>query len=128
MKIEILTENAPQPIGPYSQAILAGDFLFVSGQIAIDPLTGQFEEGDVRNQTKRVLENLNNILREASLSFSDIVKITIYLKEIKDFPIVNEVYEIYVSKPFPARATVEVSNLPKGALIEIDAIAYKKTG
>lgn len=128
MKTEILTKNAPQPIGPYSQAILAGDFLFVSGQIAIDPVTGQFEDGDVKSQAKRVLENLNNILREASLSLSDVVKVTIYLKEIKDFPVVNEVYEMYVSKPFPARATVEVSNLPKDALIEIDAIAYKKAG
>jgi len=125
MKKEVLTNNAPQPIGPYSQAIKAGDFLFVSGQIAINPKTGEFEERDIASQTKTVLENVKNILIEANFTFKDVVKTTIYLKRIVDFSIVNEIYKEYTEKPYPARATVEVSNLPKGALIEIDVIAYK---
>jgi len=125
MKKEVLTNNAPQPIGPYSQAIKAGDFLFVSGQIAINPKTGEFEERDIASQTKTVLENVKNILIEANFTFKDVVKTTIYLKRIEDFSIVNEIYKEYTEKPYPARATVEVSNLPKGALIEIDVIAYK---
>jgi len=125
MKKEVLTNNAPQPIGPYSQAIKAGDFLFVSGQIAINPKTGEFEEKDIASQTKTVLENVKNILIEANFTFKDVVKTTIYLKRIEDFSIVNEIYKEYTEKPYPARATVEVSNLPKGALIEIDVIAYK---
>lgn len=128
MKKEIFSKNAPKPIGPYSQAVLANGFLFISGQIAINPLNGVFEGGEIINETKIVLENIKHILNEASLSFSDVVKTTIYLKNIKDFTVVNEIYEKFVKKPFPARSTVEVSCLPKDALIEIDVIAYKKTG
>lgn len=128
MKKAITSKKAPLPIGPYSQAILAGDFLFISGQIAIDPETGNLVSNDIKGQTTIVLENIKNILEAGGLSFEDVVKTTIYLKDIKDFPQVNEIYERYVTKPFPARATVEVSSLPKGALVEIDAIAYKKSG
>lgn len=125
MKDEIFTTYAPKPIGPYSQAIKAGNFLFVSGQIAINPVTGLFETGDISTQTTMVLENVKKILQEASFSFDDVVKTTIYLKRIEDFPKVNVIYAEYVKKPYPARSTVEVSSLPKGALIEVDVIAYK---
>ncbi len=126
MRKEILSSKAPEPIGPYSQAIMAGDFLFISGQIAIDTETGEFINGEVETQAKIVLQNIDNILKEAGLTFNNVVKTTIYLKSIKDFPAVNAVYETFVTRPFPARSTVEVSSLPKGALIEIDAIAHVK--
>lgn len=125
MKQEIFTERAPKPIGPYSQAIKVGDFLFISGQIAIDPATGLFEAGDISIQTTMVLENIKKILQEASFTFDDVIKTTIYLRQMEDFPTVNSIYEGYVKKPYPARSTVGVSNLPKGALVEIDVIAYK---
>lgn len=122
----ILAKNAPKPIGPYSQAILVNNFLFVSGQISINPETGVLDGDDIIAQTHRVLKNIDEILKEAAFSFSDVVKTTIYLSNIKDFPEVNSVYENYVKKPYPARTTVEVSNLPKDALIEIDVVAFKK--
>lgn len=125
MKQEIFTDRAPMPIGPYSQAIKVGDFLFISGQIAIDPATGLFEAGDISIQTTMVLENIKKILQEASFTFDDVIKTTIYLKNMEDFPTVNNIYAEYVKKPYPARSTVEASNLPKGALVEIDVIAYK---
>ncbi len=125
MKQEIFTDRAPKPIGPYSQAIKVGDFLFISGQIAIDPVSGLFEAGDISIQTTMVIENIKKILQEASFTFDDVIKTTIYLKNMEDFPTVNNIYAEYVKKPYPARSTVEVSNLPKGALVEIDVIAYK---
>ncbi len=120
----ISTKEAPQAIGPYSQAIQAGEFLFVSGQIAIDPASGSLESGDIRSQTRRVLENINAILSAAGSSLEAVVKTTIFLKSMTDFSAVNEIYGGYFQENRPARATVEVSSLPKGAAVEIDAIAY----
>ena len=122
----IYTEKAPKPIGAYSQAIKYNGFVFVSGQIAIDPRTNQFVNGSVEEQTKIVMENIKAILEEAGLDLSCVIKTTIYLKNIKDFPKVNEVYSRYFKEHKPARATVEVSNLPKDALVEIEVIAGEK--
>lgn len=119
----IQTDKAPKAIGPYSQAIRYENLIFISGQIAIDPQTNQFVEGDIRQQTIRVLENIKGIVEEAGLSLNHIIKTTIYLKNIEDFPVVNEIYGSYFTHHKPARATVEVSRLPKDALIEIEAIA-----
>jgi 2-iminobutanoate/2-iminopropanoate deaminase len=120
----ISTTTAPQAIGPYSQAIQAGEFLFVSGQIAIDPATGNVETGDIRSQTKRVLENIRAILAASGSSLESVVKTTIFLKSMADFASVNEVYGTYFVENRPARATVEVSSLPKGVAVEIDAVAF----
>ena len=119
----INTDKAPKAIGPYSQAVKYENFLFISGQIAIDPKTQEFISGTVEEQTKRVMENIKAILEEAGMSFDNVVKTTIYLKNINDFQKVNEIYSFYFKEHKPARATVEVSNLPKGALIEIEVIA-----
>jgi 2-iminobutanoate/2-iminopropanoate deaminase len=119
----IETEKAPKAIGPYSQAVKYENLLFVSGQIAIDPETQEFAGGSVEEQTKRVMENIRAILEEAGLTFNHVLKTTIYLKNINDFQKVNEVYGRYFKEHKPARATVEVSNLPKGALVEIEVIA-----
>lgn len=124
MKKEIKTDKAPAPIGPYSQGIEFGDFMFFSGQIGIDPETGKLKEG-IEEQTKQVLENIKNILESCDLSMQNIVKTTIFLKNIEDFPKVNEVYAGYFNQPFPARSTVAVKNLPKDALVEIEVIAHK---
>ncbi|HEY3382728.1 MAG TPA: RidA family protein [Vicinamibacterales bacterium] len=123
----ISTPAAPAAIGPYSQAIRAGDFLFVSGQIPLDPATGTLLEGDVRAQTQRVLENLGGILEAAGASFDQVVKTTVYLVDMGDFPAMNEVYGKYFASPAPARATVQVGRLPKDVRVEIDAVAYLKT-
>lgn len=120
----ISTKAAPQAIGPYSQAIRAGSFLFVSGQIAIDPATGAVEAGDVFSQTRRVMENVKAILAAAGTSLDAVVKSTIFLKSMADFSAMNEVYGSYFPSNPPARATVEVSGLPKAVAIEIDAVAY----
>jgi len=119
------TENAPEAIGPYSQAIQAGDFLFVSGQIPVDPETGEVVEG-IENQTKQVMENILAILKEAGTDFSQVVKFTIYLQSMDDFGTVNEIYGKYLIQPYPARATVEVGRLPKDVLVEMDCIAHLK--
>ena len=121
----IHTENAPAAIGPYSQAIEAGDFVFVSGQIPIDPSTGEVVEG-IEKQTNQVLKNLQAILTEAGTDFSQVVKFTIYLQSMEEFATVNEIYGNYLSEPYPARATVEVSRLPKDVLVEMDVVVYKK--
>lgn len=125
MSKEIHTNKAPAAIGPYSQAIEAGDFIFLSGAIPINPETGEVVEG-IKDQTVQVMENLKAVLAEANTDFSKVVKFTIYLDSIEDFAVVNEVYGSYLNKPYPARATVEVSRLPKGVAVEIDAIVYKK--
>lgn len=122
---EIHTENAPTAIGPYSQAIKAGDFIYVSGQIGVNPENGKVAKG-IKNQTHQVLQNIQAILAEANTDFSKVVKFTIYLASMDDFTTVNEIYGSYLNKPYPARATIEVSRLPKDVLIEIDAIAYDK--
>jgi len=119
----IKTDKAPEAIGPYSQAVKYENLLFVSGQIAIDPNTQKFVGGDAKEQTERVMKNIKAILEEAGLSFSHVIKTTIYLKNIQDFEAVNKVYEKYFTEHKPARATVEVSNLPKDALVEIEVIA-----
>lgn len=122
---EIHTENAPAAIGPYSQAIEAGDFIYVSGQIGVDPASGEVTEG-IENQTHQVLKNLQAILKEANTDFSKVVKFTIYLTSMEDFATVNDIYGSYLEKPYPARATVEVSRLPKDVLVEMDVVVYTK--
>ena len=121
----IHTNKAPQAIGPYSQAIDAGDFVFVSGQIPLDPETMAVVEGDITAQTKQVMNNLDAILKEAGLSFKNVVKFTIYITNMDDFGAINEAYAAYLEQPYPARATVEVSQLPKGVGVEMDVIAKK---
>lgn len=121
----IVTSNAPAAIGPYSQAIVTGDYVFVSGQLPVDPKTGSFPSDDIKDLTKQSMNNLGEILKEAGSSFDKIVKTTIYLKDLNDFTSVNEVYSSYFKNSFPARSCFEVSSLPKGAKIEIEAIAVK---
>lgn len=125
MPKEIHTDKAPAAIGPYSQAIEAGDFIYLSGAIPINPETSEIAEG-IKNQTVQVMENLKAILTEANTDFSKVVKFTIYLASMEDFAVVNEVYGGYLEKPYPARATIEVSRLPKDVAVEIDAVVYKK--
>jgi 2-iminobutanoate/2-iminopropanoate deaminase len=117
------TENAPAAIGPYSQAVVAGNFLFTAGQIAIDPATGQIVQGDVTAQTERVMRNLAAVLEKAGVSWADVVKTTVYLQDMADFPRVNEVYGRVIGDARPARSTVQVAGLPRGVLVEIDAVA-----
>ena len=121
----IFTDKAPKPIGPYSQAVLKGNILFVSGQIAINPVTNQLDTSVIENETKQVMENLNAILEEAKMNTGDITKTTIYLTDLKNFKTVNEVYGTYFKGNPPARETVQVAALPKGAKIEISVIAIK---
>lgn len=120
----ISTEKAPQAIGPYSQAIQVDKQLFISGQIALDPATGEVQLGDIESQTHRVMQNLKAILEAAGGSLDSIVKCTIYLKDLGNFAAVNEVYGSYFKTAPPARATVEVSGLPKDVDVEIDAVAF----
>lgn len=119
----IETSNAPRAIGPYSQAIRSGELLFISGQIPLDPTTGELITGGIELQTRRVLDNLGAILNSAGGSFADVVKTTIYLVDLSEFAAMNAIYASYFAAPAPARATVQVSALPKGARIEIEAVA-----
>lgn len=121
----IRTDKAPAPIGPYSQAILAGNELFCSGQIAIDPATGELTGNDAAAQAEQVLKNIGAILEAAQLSYADVVKTTIFLIDMNDFTSVNEVYAKYFDSTKPARSTVAVAALPKNARVEIEAIAKK---
>ena len=121
----IRTDKAPAPIGPYSQAILAGNELFCSGQIAIDPASGELRGSDAAAQTEQVLRNLGAVLEAAQMNYSNVVKTTIFLVDMNDFSAVNEVYAKYFDVAKPARSTVAVAALPKGARVEIDAIARK---
>lgn len=123
MKQVIATEKGPKAIGPYSQAIKAGGFVFLSGQVAFNPATGQLVEGDVAKQTARVLENLKAIAEAAGTSLDKAVKATVFLKDMNDFAAMNEVYAKYFSMEPPARATVEVARLPRDVRVEIDIIA-----
>ena len=123
MQKRVTTDRAPQPIGPYSQAVIAGGFLFTSGQIALDPKTNQLISGDVEAQTARVMDNLMAVLDQAALAASHVVKTTIYLASMDDFPRVNAVYGRYFENDPPARSTVEVSRLPLGVAVEIDLVA-----
>lgn len=123
MKQIIHSEKAPKAIGPYSQAIRANGFLFVSGQLPVVPETGEFSEGGVAAQAKQSLENIRAILAQAGASLDDVVKTTVFIKDMDDFAAVNTVYAEYFTNNFPARACVEVARLPKGALVEIEVIA-----
>jgi len=123
MNQPVTSPEAPRAIGPYSQAIRAGQLLFVSGQIPLDPATGQLVDGDVAAQTRRVMENLAAVLKGGGLSLANVVRTTIFLADMNDFAKVNEAYGSYFSEPFPARATVQVARLPRDARVEIDAVA-----
>ncbi len=122
-KLEIKTEQAPQAIGPYSQAIVADGMLYASGQIPIDPASGVIEADGIEAQTKRVLDNIKAILSSSKLDFCDVVKTTVFLTDINDFAAVNEIYAQYFSAPYPARSCVQVAALPKSAKIEIEIVA-----
>lgn len=123
-KKAIQTEDAPAAIGPYSQSIRAGNFLFLSGQIPIEPSTGKMVTLGIETQTRQVLQNIQAILMAAGVNTDAVVKTTIYLTDLNDFQAVNEIYTEYFDEPYPARATVQVAALPRGALVEIDAIAF----
>jgi len=122
-KEKIATQDAPQAIGPYSQAIRGGGFVFCSGQVALDPATGQVTGSEVRAQTERVMKNLEAVLKAAGTDFTKVVRTTVYLKTMNDFAAMNEIYASFFPTPAPARSTVEVARLPKDALVEIDVIA-----
>ncbi len=119
----IQTSDAPAAIGPYSQGTVSQGLVFTAGQIALDPGTGQVIEGDVAAQTERVLKNLAGVLAAAGASWGDVLKTTVYLRHMTDFPVVNEVYGRVLGSARPARSTVEVSGLPRGVLVEIEAVA-----
>ncbi|RLE61217.1 MAG: deaminase [Thermoprotei archaeon] len=120
----VFTEKAPKPIGPYSQGIKAGNYVFVAGQIPIDPQTGKMVQGDIEEQTRRVLENIKAVLEAAGASLEDVVYVTVFLKDLSLFQRFNKVYAEYFDKVKPARVTIEASNIPAGALLEISVIAY----
>lgn len=125
MRNAVLTEKGPTPIGPYSQAVIEGDFIFVAGQGCTNPETGKLELGDVRSETKRTFENVGAILQAAGSSLDDVVKCNVYLRDIKDFAEMNEVYETFFTAPFPARTTIQAGALPGGIAVEIECIAKK---
>jgi len=125
-KTVVYTPHAPEPIGPYSQAILAGNILFVSGQIAIHRSSGNLVTGNIEDETTQVMINLSEVLKAAGLSFSDVVKCSIFLKDMGDFPRVNQIYGQYFTDTPPARETVEVSRLPKDVNVEISCIAVRE--
>jgi 2-iminobutanoate/2-iminopropanoate deaminase len=122
-KKHVTTSHAPRPIGPYSQAVISGGLLFCSGQVALDPKTGELVAGDIEAQTEQVLKNLMAVLKEAKMGPDNVVKTTVYLADFADFPRMNEVYARYLGKEPPARTTIQAAGLPKGARIEIDVIA-----
>ncbi len=125
MKDIVLTDRGPKPIGPYSQAVRSNGFIFVSGQIALDPKTGEFVGTDVRQQTEKVLENLKAIVEAAGVHLNHVVKTTVYLKDMNDFAAMNEVYARYFTLSPPARSTIQAARLPKDALVEIDVVAFQ---
>jgi 2-iminobutanoate/2-iminopropanoate deaminase len=123
MKDIVTTDRAPKPIGPYSQAVKANGFLYLSGQVALDPKTNEITGSDIRQQTERVLENIKGILEAAGTNLHHVVKTTVFLKDINEFPQMNEVYGRYFTSAPPARSTVQVARLPKDALVEIEVTA-----
>ena len=125
MRETIETDDGPKPVGPYAQAVLAGELVFVAGQIGLDPATGRLVAGGTREQLVRVLENLAAVLRGAGHTLDDVVKTTVYLIDLSEMALVNEVYARYFPAPHPARATVQVAALPAGARVEIEAIAIR---
>lgn len=128
MKRAVTTDAAPEAIGPYVQAIISDRLIFVSGQIALDAASGRLVDGSVEDETRQVLENLRAILAAAGVEMDAVVRTTIYLTDVADFPRVNQVYAGFFAQPFPARATVGVAALPRGARVEIDAIATAADG
>ncbi|HLY23507.1 MAG TPA: RidA family protein [bacterium] len=122
----VRTEEAPQAIGPYSQAVVAAGFVYTAGQLALDPHTGQLVPGDVRIQTKRVMENIKAILESAGSSLAEVVKTTIFLRDMNDFGAMNEIYGSYFQEDPPARSTVQVAKLPRDGAVEIEAVALVK--
>ncbi|MBF0629078.1 MAG: RidA family protein [Magnetococcales bacterium] len=123
---QVVASGAPEAIGPYSQAVWAGEWLFVSGQIPLDPASGQLVAGEVTQQAERVLTSIGAILEAAGVGFGDVVKTTLYLVDMNDFAAVNAVYGRFFTAPFPARATVGVAALPRGARFEMDLVAYRR--
>lgn len=121
----ITSNNAPKAIGPYSQAVKNGSWIFISGCLPCDPVTGELTGGDIRTQTQRVLQNMQEILKAAKTDFKHVIKTTVFLTNLSDFADMNEVYSKFFQDPFPARSTAQVVALPKGALVEIEAIARK---
>lgn len=122
---QISTQNAPAAIGPYSQAIEVNGFVYASGQLPIDPATGAFPEGGVKEQTRQSILNVKAILEEAGLALSNVVKTTVYLADMDDFAAMNEVYSQFFVQPFPARSAIAVKALPKGALVEVEVVAAR---
>lgn len=122
---QISTQNAPAAIGPYSQAIEVNGFVYASGQLPIDPATGAFPEGGVKEQTRQSLLNVKSILEEAGLALSNVVKTSVYLADMGDFAAMNEVYSQFFAQPFPARSAIAVKALPKGALVEVEVVAAR---
>jgi 2-iminobutanoate/2-iminopropanoate deaminase len=120
----VSTASAPKALGPYSQAIRAGQFLFVSGQVPIDPVTGELVQGTIGDQARRALQNIGEILKAGGASFQHVVRTTVYLLDLADFPAMNEVYGTFFTTPQPARSTIQAAKLPRDARIEIDVIAY----
>jgi 2-iminobutanoate/2-iminopropanoate deaminase len=121
----VVTEKAPKPLGPYSQAIIEGDFIFLAGQGCTNPATGKLELGDVRSETKRTFENVRAILDAAGSSLDDVTKCNVYLRDINDFAAMNDVYKTFFSAPFPARTTIQAGALPGGIAVEIECIARR---
>ena len=122
-KEQIMTDEAPAAIGPYTQAVKTGAFIYTSGQIAIDPATGEIVTGGIEAQTMRVMENLSAVLNAAGVGLKDVVKTMVFIKDMNDFAKINEVYAQYFEAPYPARSCVEVARLPKDVLVEIEAVA-----
>jgi len=123
MKDIVLTDKGPKPIGPYSQAVKSNGFLFASGQVALDPHSNEFVAGDIRQQTQRVMENIKGVLEAGGSNLNHVVKTTVFLKDMNDFAVMNEVYGKFFTAAPPARSTVQVARLPKDALVEIEVIA-----
>ncbi len=126
MKKQVITDKAPKAIGPYSQAIIEGDTLYASGQIPLDPQTGEIVKGGIEAQTERVMKNVGAVLESAGLGFDDVVKTTVFLTDLKDFDAVNKIYGKYFNPPHPARSCVQVAALPKDAMIEAEVVAKLK--
>ena len=123
MKSAVSSPNAPKALGPYSSALRVGQLLFISGQVPVDPATGQMVEGDIAAQTRRVLDSIGGLLEAGGLSFSHVARTTVFLADMNDFAAMNDTYRTYFTEPFPARSTVQAARLPRDARIEIDAIA-----